>query len=650
MRLTLRTLLAWLDDTLSPTEVKEIGQHVAESQFAQDLVQKIDRVTRQRRLSVPNGTGPDATDPNEVAAYLDNQLSAEEVAEYEKKCLKSDVNLAEVASVHQILSLIGQKAKVPPEARHRMYRLIKGREAVGDDGFRGGYSEDDDEGGDSVVPWAAGEESVHPWYERYGPTAGVVALILLLAFSSWKIVGPTGRRSEEPADLAVSDPSKSGGESKIANTKPTPKKAIPPAIVQPRPRDVAKRPPTAAASAGEARTGSVTDAKAKKKPAPTILPVPSGAVGVVGESPSLLLLYDSKERLWKHLEPKSPLRDGDRIVGLAPFRNGFRLGGVDLELAATGRGPLRDGEAIVRRGEPGGAARLDLVRGRLAIHGGDADTPVALGFGGQILTLVVPSTGVVGVERVLQRSPGGSGSPPTLRIYVAEGSASLSAGAEKISLQGPAVVDFRPPASFLDRKETSPPSWVTDSSPSNFERELGKQFLARFKGDADLPVKTSIMEAIEDERPEIRLLAIGALGATGSLEEVAEILNQPKNPEGRRAAAEVLRAQLALSPAAEKTIAEILARMGDENYAAQVLQLLKGFTPAQAREEKTFERLVGQLSAGEVSIRELALDNLRTLTGRDDLGYQADSPTSGKGLGEWKELLRRRELRPEDKE
>ena len=137
MRLTLRTLLAWLDDTLSPSEVREIGKQVAESPFAKELVEKIHRVTRQRRLTVPPSNGPDAADPNLVASYLDNELDPDQVAEFEKKCLTSDVHLAEVASVHQILSLIGQKAKVPAEARHRMYQLIKGREAVKPRGVAG---------------------------------------------------------------------------------------------------------------------------------------------------------------------------------------------------------------------------------------------------------------------------------------------------------------------------------------------------------------------------------------------------------------------------------------------------------------------------------------------------------------------------------
>src|SRR3954471_6849016 len=97
MRLTLRTLIAWLDDTLTPGEVRTIGQQVAESPFAKELVERVNRVTRQRRLATPSSTGPDATDANLVASYLDNELPPEQVAEFEKKCLTSDVHLAEVA-------------------------------------------------------------------------------------------------------------------------------------------------------------------------------------------------------------------------------------------------------------------------------------------------------------------------------------------------------------------------------------------------------------------------------------------------------------------------------------------------------------------------------------------------------------------------
>jgi hypothetical protein len=57
MRLTLRTLLAWLDDKLPPSEVREIGRQVKESPYAKELVERIQRVTRQRRLTVPPPSG-----------------------------------------------------------------------------------------------------------------------------------------------------------------------------------------------------------------------------------------------------------------------------------------------------------------------------------------------------------------------------------------------------------------------------------------------------------------------------------------------------------------------------------------------------------------------------------------------------------------
>src|SRR4051794_14473475 len=57
VRLTLRTLLAYLDDTLEPAEIKRIGQKVAESDAAQELIARIKQVTRRRRLTTPPDGG-----------------------------------------------------------------------------------------------------------------------------------------------------------------------------------------------------------------------------------------------------------------------------------------------------------------------------------------------------------------------------------------------------------------------------------------------------------------------------------------------------------------------------------------------------------------------------------------------------------------
>src|SRR6516164_6850228 len=132
MRLTLRTLLAYLDDTLEPSQARLIGQKVGESPVAQELIDRIKRVTRRRSLANPPPLGDDSTlDPNTVAEYLSDELPPEELSEVEQTCLENDVYLAEVAACHQILTLmLSEPARVPPTARQRMYQLVKGPESI----------------------------------------------------------------------------------------------------------------------------------------------------------------------------------------------------------------------------------------------------------------------------------------------------------------------------------------------------------------------------------------------------------------------------------------------------------------------------------------------------------------------------------------
>src|SRR5207244_208127 len=127
VRLTLRTLLAYLDDTLPPAQARQIGQQVAESEVAQELIQRIHAALKERRLTTPPLSGPGAKlDPNTVGEYLDNALTGEQLAEVEQAVLDSDLHLAEAAACHQILSLfLGQPAEVPTLARKRMYGLNK---------------------------------------------------------------------------------------------------------------------------------------------------------------------------------------------------------------------------------------------------------------------------------------------------------------------------------------------------------------------------------------------------------------------------------------------------------------------------------------------------------------------------------------------
>src|SRR5262249_11037826 len=127
-RLTLRTLLAYIDDTLAPSQARALGAKVAESESARELIERIKRVTRRRGLKtpVPAGGEDDVADPNTVAEYLSDTLESDQVAKLEETCLKSDVHLAEVAAVHQILTLVlTEPVRVPPRANQRMYKLVE---------------------------------------------------------------------------------------------------------------------------------------------------------------------------------------------------------------------------------------------------------------------------------------------------------------------------------------------------------------------------------------------------------------------------------------------------------------------------------------------------------------------------------------------
>ncbi|HEY7425589.1 MAG TPA: hypothetical protein VH682_15260, partial [Gemmataceae bacterium] len=342
MRLTLRTLLAYLDDTLEPLEIKKIGQKVGESDTAQELISRIKQVTRRRRITTPPATGPNSFDPNTVADYLDSELPAEQVAELEKICLESDVHLAEVASCHQILTLVlGEPAAVPPTAKERMYALIQGPEAIP---FRKAST-----GITNTVSSGAGDHDADdmlllglPLYRRGSwlrwalPLAGVV-LLGVVGVALWQsVIGvqqpiPSNRVASRESSSDKQDVTKPNGEKKEANTikekddpNPIKEKDDPTPIKEKDDPNPIKDDPNPIKDDPKAGLA------ARKPPSNELAEVGSWFFGPKSQ-PSILV--QRKQDSWRRLKPSMRVSTVEPLVSLPGYASEVRLdSGVHLLL------------------------------------------------------------------------------------------------------------------------------------------------------------------------------------------------------------------------------------------------------------------------------------------------------------------------------
>lgn len=664
MRLTLRTLLAWLDDTLQPAEVRAIGKQVAESPFAQELSERIYRVTRQRRLSVPGNSGPDGSDPNVVAGYVDNDLDPEAVADYEKKCLTSDVNLAEVASVHQILSLLGQKVQVPAEARARMYNLVRGRETVVSKRRGAKQAQAHEPVTRPIAAWVVPELSERSWIERNWQLAACLVLLGVASWSAWKVltyqpaVAPILRGN--PPVIAARGPvvpgpeqgatfPETGGAEALAPRPDSPQLALRESGSEPGEPEAnktseAEAEAKAKESAGK-RASADGDVASKAAPAsgssaaakteePSI--VPAGASGLADAVDGILLRYDADNREWARLSAATALASSDRLLCLTPFRAPITLGKTRITL--VGQTEIR-----VLSQPSDDVPSFGLVFGRVLIRQSRACS-LKVGFGGRTLKLAIDPDSTIGLERTSRRGYGQAttrGFP--LVVYCSAGKASLSLDkqTENITSSIAAIIETDGP---INRAAAdSLPTWVVEPGPSSGEVELKEQFARVFHPDR--PVLTDMVSAIEDDRPGIKSLAIAGIEAWGDLSLLTPVLKRDGDPLARRMAVGAIRDYMARSPEAAKEVQEQLAQeFGDQ--AGLVEKMLVGYTAQEASKPELFKQLVGLLSPEQksVAVRELALDTLQRLTGRDDLSYSADQP-EGRGLTAWKELLGRGELK-----
>ncbi len=615
MRLTLRTLIAWLDDTLTPVEVKAIGQQVSDSPFAKELIERIHRVTRQRRLTVPGDSGAEGTDPNVVAGYLDNHLDGDQVNEFEKKCLTSDVNLAEVASVHQILSMIGHKAKVPADAKTRMYRLVRGRETSNRPKSRTprpAGAPRPEAPSHPAVRWSTPARSKPRVLERFGPIVGVLALISLLVYLAARSL-----QTEPARQTAAANPDQPAPVVAANANVPAVEPVAPPVVAATEP------------------------AAPKAEPAKAAEPRPEPAsredVGSIDAIQGVVLRSPINAAAWEPVEAKAPIKPQTRLINLAPFRNLIKDGSGEVTLVDST-------EVVFDQPEKEGSSQFEIRRGRVVVQSVSGQTLTDnVRFEGHMLA-VTPTPGrAVGLERVAGFAPGtAEPAPPRLRIIVPEGKATLKVGDTEEVLEGPAEVSLQVSGSFADKASKPAPPWVLDSAPSAFDKEVAGQFGQYLRPGR--PILANLVEAMDDPQPKVKEFAASGLGTLGDMESVVIGLDRKDHPAFHRSVVDVLRTGLAQGGDSAKAVREALDRQYDGIWPKTAETLIVGLPPEAARDEPALARLVEDLAAGPSrGIRALALDNLRALTGRDSMEYDPDNP-EGKGLRAWQDLVRRKEL------
>jgi hypothetical protein len=672
MRLTLRTLLAYVDDTLPPDQAREIGQKVAESHVAQELMERIKKVTRRRGLTVPPAAGPERIDANTVAEYLDNDLPADRVAEVEELALNSDVHLAEIAACHQILTLVlGEPAHVPPTARERMYGLVQGKESephrrasrTGPPAFPGDA--------ETAEELAAARRGVG--YRLLG--ACVIGIALAIAI--WKALPhnpPAPTPPPEPiADRGTQPEPKAEPPAQPPMPEPKPPEAnpMPPAKPEPQPMPVEPKP-----------------MPEPKPPEPKPAPPPAPAVAKPDRSPSVERkdagVFASKDAVllarngdaWTKITPDTKVATAAPVLALPSSHAELKLDS-GARLALWGGLPDTTGSAIldcqVTLHVPPAGFDLDftLDHGRVYIGTAKAmgPTKVRVRFVDQVWDVTLAdeqSEVMVEAVRLFAGEPfvrdGKTESPKTnVTLVVIQGKASVTVDSKEFALQappGPAELRW-PETGKPIEVDTAPAAWgktLTKSLPRDRQQDIeaAQKKLVQRVGEKNKSIELAVAEVAQDEpgKPPsraARVLATVCRGTLGQLTPVLDDVTELQFPDVRQAAAAALAAFAARQPGNDqKLYGELKKAYGDR--ADQAMWLLHGFSETQLSDPVMYERLIDLLRSDQPAVRELAAWRLRQIDpeGASQIRFNATDPepVREKAVGDWQRRIPAGKLPP----
>jgi hypothetical protein len=670
----LRTLLAYLDDTLQAAEIKEIGQKVAESDAAQELIARIKAVTRRRRLTAPPLTGPNGMDPNSVSEYLDNELPSEELGDLEKVALESDVHLAEIAACHQILTLVlGEPALVPPTARERMYGLVHGREAIP---FRkaapvkkGGDSRDDEEIGS-----LAGD-----WLKWVLPAAGLL-LVIALGLAIYQILPPRERQPVAKRGAIEQEEDKDRSRRETEKDKEKGKKGSSGDVDKDKDKDKDKTTTPVKDKDKSAKDGGEKDGGKPVKNGETVeRPDPPAAGRVAAgnyvgsfakDLPSVLLSKQAEGDSWQRVSHGASIQTADTLMALPGYNALIRtskgasilLRGHVRDLALHPLQELLAETAVQLHKNDKFDLDMTLLRGRVYLRNRKDKGPlkVRLRFESEVWDLsLADQTTEVGLDLAKAHAADidyRADEEPRAGLWLCllNGDLELKVDAFNtwnLEVERPRAVVL-PWDSFT---RTGTPqridkvSFIWDKQPpaaGSFpegRRADVKLVTAALKNlevllaDKRKPVDIALKETLGRDEIASRVLAVYCLGAIDDASKLIDVLGD-ENPDhwiDRSAAIYTLRRWLSRGAGQGKLLYDSKTKTGilrDKMYkpreAETIFDLLHDFRPSDWRKAETFEALALSLQHKRVAIAELGFYHLVQLSPGVKLppGFNAAAP------------------------
>ena len=480
MRLTLRTLLAWLDGVLPDDEQRELGAKVSSSVVATHLVDRIRAAVNRTAIGAPRADGRGLTeDPNSVAEYLDNTLSSDQLEAFERICIESEVHLAEVAACHGLLAELARDPAVQHELHgderqripQRLRDLLAGLQdrAATEQAATKPISDDHRESRETAqairdvmatstgvrsATVASGNGVVDPQRRPAQPAAGrsspaawaaaavAVALLLTLAgVLAWSLLGGnlTGRGGRRPQELATVEE-----QAVVALAPPAPaiEQASPPPLTadttaaamaaegpaaqeaEPVQEAVPPVQPAALGDAVEpvkepvppAAAIAAVQAPAEASPLAAADPEPIDAVGFVGGEGVLLHLVQTPGATEWGFFPVGSPLEKREDLLVPPA---FQ---PELHVRGVTIRLLPETRAVLSL-DTDGVPRIEVVFGRVVARASRADARLGITAGGLLGTVDAGLLNPVAVEVELDRFPGAdpANTPPLVRsrIYAA---------------------------------------------------------------------------------------------------------------------------------------------------------------------------------------------------------------------------------------